>query len=114
MPEAAERRTHPRVTLDQQLKFLVGRMKGRARLTDVSLSGLGLESPDPPLAVGSQARVSFMMAGKPLETDVVVTHSEGPDKVGAQFLQLAPHERFGLEEFIRHHQQRQAKAQGKN
>lgn len=110
MPEPAERRTHPRVTLDQQLEFLVGQMKGRARLTDISLAGLGLESPDPPLAVGSQARVSFMLGGKPLEADVVVTRSEDPDKVGAQFLQLAPHERFGLEEFIRYHQQRQSQA----
>lgn len=114
MPEGDERRNHPRVTLDQRLDFLVGRMKGRARLTDLSVGGLGLESPDPPLVAGSQARVSFMVGGKPLETDVVVTHSEAGGRVGAQFLQLAPHERFGLEEFIRYHQQRQQQSPEKN
>lgn len=99
-----DRRKHPRVTLDERLEFLVGQMRGKARLTDLSLSGLGLESPDPPLTLGSRARVSFLVGGQALETDVVVVHSEGGDRVGAEFIQLAPHERFGLEEFIRYHE----------
>lgn len=102
---AEERRKHSRVTLDQQLEFLVGQMKGKARLRDLSLGGLGLESPDPPLTLGAKTRVSFLLGGKQLETDAVVTRHDG-DQVGVEFIQLAPHERFGLEEFIRYHAQR--------
>lgn len=105
MPETSERRKHPRVTLDQQLDFLVGQQKGQARLKDLSLGGLGLESPDPPLLPGSRARVSFLLGGKQMQTEVVVAHGEGGSRIGAEFIQLAPHERFGLEEFIRYHQQ---------
>ncbi len=81
-------------------------MKGHARLTDLSLGGVGLESLDPPLTLGSKAQVSFAVGDKQLETDAVVTRSEGGgNKVGMEFIKLAPHERLGLEEFIRYHLQ---------
>ncbi|MFQ5696417.1 MAG: PilZ domain-containing protein [Terriglobia bacterium] len=105
MENQAERRQHPRVTLDQQLEFLMGAIKGQGRLTDLSVGGVGLESPQPPLTLGSKARVSFMVGGKQIETDALVTRRAGSKKIGLEFVELAPHERFGLEEFIRYHQQ---------
>lgn len=108
MPEDTERRQHPRVTLDQQLEFLLGQMRGKARLTDLSVGGVGVESPEPPLVAGSSVRVSFLMGNQKLETDAKVTRTEGTNRIGMEFVQLAPHERFGLEEFIRYHQQRQS------
>ncbi len=102
MTPTSERREHSRITVNERLEFLSGKIRGHGRLTDLSLGGLALESPDPPLGRGTRARVSFMIGGQKVETEAVVTRDDPGGTVGMQFVQLAPHERFGLDEYLRY------------
>ena len=103
-PEAYNRRSSPRVTLNAQVSYRVGNAIATALCTNVSTGGIAVRTTSP-LAVDTRVKVRFRVPRLPhdVEADARVAWGAAGVGMGLQFTRIDARDRAAIEQYVHAH-----------
>ena len=88
MSRSGDSRAHPRVEIEGAAFWSAGRIEGRCRLRNLSVSGVGISDLSPPLRVGTKLHVTLVIGERRLESVSVEVVQASGRELGLRFRKL--------------------------